>query len=438
MTLNSDGLPQASPLGLYRELTKKEFYALPFETKCLAALSDGVFYNAAKLSKVVREPYEQCQEWLDKKFDERVLVRYKDNTGNWRMPYDGVLDYYADHKIPLTSRIASGLYAPRLWGGMTEAEGFIDAPLREVSYVSFKCEQELAEEVIRGLKGIARVRSAGFGSWRAYCLSGAYTKDRILSVANGRPIECRIRSCIKRREFVDFDPEFGRGMLMFYTEFARTLTKGHRDTINIFIPDVADQRSQFTMWVMEAAEKFNEKESVPFSGYLSSVLQRWPYDLPVGEVGSDVAAYQRKRKRILTRTGKPFSLEFIAGELGLTVEEVRSLETRHVAWSNKQYSSSLTWEEKGEEKASVGSVFGSPRPASDLTDDDLKLASIMSISFLDAAIKTGNYRDLHLLIEAAADDEFDLSSLSLVEDETVREFKSAYLRRTRHFVQKTE
>lgn len=412
-------------------LSKARFYRLPAEVKFEDALSDGVFYNADKLAKVCREQVEKCQQWLDRKVAEGLLVRYKDGSGNYRMPYRNVIEHYKKRGLPLDKPIAVHLYAPRVWGEMTEAEGFLKAPLKEVSYVTFKTfDMEIVGKIIEALRGVAKVKIVEPGVYRAYCASSKYVRSIIVDAVGGpsvaRSLSVRGRNAVMRREFVDLDPDFAEGMLLFYIDFARLFTKGHKETINLFL-ERNEQGSQMAMWVLQAIEKFNEAESVPFSGYLASVLQRWPYDLPSEALGADVARYQRRRKKMLERTGRTsVDHELAAEHLGLSVQQVRDYETRHLSWLDVLSAKPLIWDDSAEEKVSEGSVFS-------VEDDDAGrearlLSHNVSRAALSAVALSGALKDLTTFIQLASEDDLAPESLSVLDPRTVAAFQDEYVK----------
>ena len=55
------------------------------------------------------------------------------------------------------------------------------------------------------------------------------------------------------------------------------MVKPAKETIDIYCLNIAIKR-QILMWVFDAIEKFDEKASVPFSGYIESILKHRPYD----------------------------------------------------------------------------------------------------------------------------------------------------------------
>ena len=78
---------------------------------------------------------------------------------------------FRSHDLTVKDRLVDFLFPPRIWDGVTEAEGFEDAPLRSVGIVTFVCDSNVANEAIDALQGIARVRESQAGTYKAYGLN---------------------------------------------------------------------------------------------------------------------------------------------------------------------------------------------------------------------------------------------------------------------------
>ncbi|MGR5494573.1 hypothetical protein ACPV5Z_26920, partial [Vibrio mediterranei] len=77
--------------------------------------------------------------------------------------------------------------------------------------------------------------------------------------------------------------------------------KPHQKTMEIFLPEQMDRNAQMYEWIIKALQKYDENSGVPFSGYLASVLNRWPYDLPDNALGKPMAAFQRNRAKAIKK-----------------------------------------------------------------------------------------------------------------------------------------
>lgn len=386
-----------------------------------AIISDGMWYSFSKWKRLAQVTDEELQEWIDRATESGDLIQSKTGAKSFRVGHEYIKDWHREHGAPENMQLLDFLFPPRIWGGMTEIEGFLEAPLREIGIVSFICASHVAEEVIEALRGIARVRVDQKGNYKAYGLSAGYIKEIIQKIFAKYPAmetdKIYSRNESKRREMVDFSSAYANSIVHFYVEFGKSLAKRQKETIQIFLPDYEDQRSQMVMWVITAIEKYDEFASVPFSGYLDSVLKRWPYDLPMLFLGKDLSTFQRERSRALTRLREKagdedgttsFSAKAISEEMGLDSFEFTDLEESHKAWLRSQTATTLTWGETAEEKSSTNVM----EPL-ETAESDLELASKISEAIVNAALKTGLYDDA--LVTASQIDLHDIDMRKLAE-----------------------
>lgn len=386
-----------------------------------AIISDGMWYSFSKWKRLAQVADEELQEWIDSSLESGDLIQSKTGAKSFRVGHEYIKGWHREHGAPDNMQLLDFLFPPRIWGGMTEIEGFLEAPLREIGIVSFICASHVAEEVIEALRGIARVRVDQKGNYKAYGLSAGYIKEIIQGIFAKHPTmdtdKIYSRNESKRREMVDFSSAYANSIVHFYVEFGKSLAKKEKETIQIFLPDYEDQRSQMVMWVITAIEKFDESASVPFSGYLDSVLKRWPYDLPMLFLGKDLSSFQRERSRALTRLREKagdedgttsFSAKAISEEMGLDSFEFTDLEESHKAWLRSQTATTLTWGETAEEKSSTNVM----EPL-ETAESDLELASKISEAIISAALKTGLYDDA--LVTASQIDLHDIDMRKLAE-----------------------
>lgn len=405
-----------SPAVYSKATLKKE----PVKFRIEAIVSDGMWYSFEKWKRLAQVSESELQEWIDKSLANGQLIQSETGAKSYRVGHEFIKEWYSENRLPEgVDQLLDFLFPPRIWGGMTEVEGFLEAPLRDICIVSFICASHVADEVTEALKGVARVRVDRRGDYKAYGLSVPYIKKIIQGVFEKHPDadtgRIYSRNEFKRREMVDFSRAYVDSIVDFYVDFGKSLAKKQKETIQIFLPDYQDQRSQMVMWVITAIEKFDESASVPFSGYLDSVLKRWPYDLATDYLGKDLSAFQRERSRALTRLrekhgdteGKlTFTSRELAEEIGLSNSEFTDLEESHKAWNRSQNATTLTWGETTEERSATDVMEPLETGIS-----NFELANTISSAIVEAALKTGLYDDAFITISQLDLHEIDMKKM---------------------------
>lgn len=392
-----------------------------------AVISDGMWYSLTKWRKVARVTEEEITEWIDKNLADGTLIQSPTGAKSYRFPLESILEWYNVNNIPLGTQLIDSIFPPRIWDRMTEAEGFMDAPLRQIGVVSFSGNTEIADIISESLRGIAKIREVEPGKYKAYCLNASYVKqiveqdlDNHKELLRGTPKKIYSRSEAKRREMADFSPEFANGLVMFYKTFGKTLVKKEMETIQIFLPDPEDQDSQITLWVLTAIEKFDESTSVPFSGYLNSVLKRWPYDLPSTHLGKDLSQFQRQRSKAVERLKekygevKNFTNIDLADAMEMEQAHFNDLEEKHKVWSKSRKPASLTWSENSDEKMI--------EPDEQIiTASDIALAHRLSKAIVQTACNTGLHEDAFAIIAQIDASEINMTQIDLVSETFIQE-----------------
>lgn len=397
--------------------TRKTFYLEPVDFRIGAIVSDGMWYSLPKWRKLARCSEEEILEWIEKHLASGELIQSETGAKSFRVSLAQLTKWYEDNGIPFKTQILDFLFPPRIWDGRTEVEGFLEAPLRTISIVSFTvANNAAADRVIRGLQGYARVREVEPRQYKAYGLDSSSIKARIEKFSEGEVLKIYARSEAKRRELIDFTPKFSNGLMKFYSQFGKLLVKPIMNTIQIFLPDQEDQNSQINIWVISAIEKFDESSAVPFSGYLNSVLHRWPYDLPADHLGKDLSSFQRERSKAIKQLDlgieeehRIHSHEDISKEMGLTLEEFLESEEKHQIWIKTQTASTLTWDATAEEKQVEANLSGDFTSGS--VGMDVILANRISFATVKAAIESGSFEEAFFLISQVDTPELDLTQL---------------------------
>lgn len=410
--------------------SRKTFYLQPVDFRIGAIVSDGMWYSLPKWRKLAKCSEEEINNWISAKLASGELEQSPTGAKSFRFSLDSIRKWYESNNIPFGAQIIDFLFPPRIWDEKTEVEGFLQAPLRTISIVSFSIsDKAVAQSIIDGLRGVARVREVEPGQYKAYGLDSTYIKARIEELSQGQIQKTYARSEAKRRELIDFTPKFAEGLMQFYNQFGKALVKPIMNTIKIFLPETEDQNSQITLWVIAAIEKFDESSAVPFSGYLNSVLHRWPYDLPADHLGKDLSSFQRERSKAIKKLGdgdeqRTHSHEAIAKEMGLSIDEFMESEEKHQIWVKTQTASTLTWTESSEEKQVESNLSGDF--TSNAVDTDILLANSISKATIAAAIESRSFEEAFFVISQIDTPELDIAQLRNLSEAFVKAL-------TRHF-----
>lgn len=406
--------------------TKKEFLALDPDFKIGAIISDGMWYSFTKWRDMAGVTEEQLSKWIEERLSTGELIQSDTGAKSYRFPLSSMRKWYKDHGLDIEKdQLLSFVFPPRIWDNKSETEGFLSAPLRKIGIVSFNCSSDIAEDIKKDLLGIARVREADPGKYKAYCLNASYVKKIVEDSfrRHGKePDKVYSLAVAKRREMVDFSPEFAKGLVFFYKEFGKSLVKNEMETIKIFLKDKDEQETQILLWVLQAIEKFDESASVPFSGYFNTVIHRWPYDLPSTFLGKELSNFQRNRSKALKSLQKRykrdnFKTEEIIEEMGISRNEFKDLDEKHKIWTKTQNTTHLTWDHTTDEKGIEGSVFGSHNSSV----EDIRLANTISVAVIRAAISTGLYQDAFTIAGQIDAKELDKNSINSVSEDFVKE-----------------
>lgn len=399
-----------------------------------AIISDGMWLSQPKWRKLALVTEDELQEWIERKLANNEILQAKTGAKSYRMSHEQIVDWYEKNGFEIGEQILSHIFPVRIWDGMTETEGFLSAPLRELSMVTFHSDRkDVVDKIRTKLSGVGRMRETSPGVYKVYALSASYVKERIepiLREAYGKQTKLYSKNKSHRRELKDFPPHFSYQLIEFYQNFARSLVRGASETISIFIDEKEDQHSQLTMWVISAIEKFDEQLAVPFSGYLDTVLNRWVYDLPDEALGKELSHFQRQKSKAIrklekARIGGEHNREFSNAEIAeiMNIDKGKyfELESRNKLWSRLKSSASLTWDETSEEKRAEKII---KTETIQREDNDILLASQMSSAVVTAALNTGDYESAFSLITQIDSDDMDTTRLNNLSADFIKEFGS--------------
>lgn len=394
---------------------KLEFKSKPLDFRINAVIHDGQWYDIKKWAKVSMCKVEDIHKFIEE--NENILITKNDS---YRVDYDEVLKWYKENNLSLTENIVPNNFTPKLWAGKTETEHFELTPKRIISSVIVTCKNNDVLHKVRSIvHGYGRIQHTHGDRYNIYTSNCFFVKDRILSSLTEEEkkyISVRTRSNFKWRELSDFSEEFLSEALRFYVVYALGILKPHQKTLDIFLPNREDQTSQIYDWVMTAMQKFDEEAAVPFPGYLSNVLSKWPYDLPDLFLGRELAKFQRDRNRALTRLMQEdgqeiFEDEIIAQEMNYEIEFFKEMKKADEQWNAFNKIQKLEWEDNGNEKSSI-SVF---EEESSSSHSDPVFSNKLSLSILEAANETKDFLSFYNIISQFGG-EIDMSKLKVSDE----------------------
>lgn len=382
-----------------RKRIRKQFNAQDDIWKIEAVIHDGNWYDPEKWAKVAKVDKKTLLAWIEDNKD--ILI--ESGLGSYRVGYDEIIRWYEQEGIDVEESIVPSNFPPKLWGGTTETDVFSNAPRRRVGTISFKVDNnEILDRCVEILKGVGKVMPDEGGRYRAYGLSAIHMKNLLskgLTESEFESLDVKTRAILLQRELIDLPPEWLSEAITFYANtFAPSILKSAMSTISIYLPNKEDIHSQIVVWVITAMKKFDENASVPFSGYLSSVLRHWPYDLPDEFLGKDLAKFQRERKKVIELIkeegykGDNISIETLVEKMDISKDEYIELNSEHENWLAEKNATTLTWEGSANEKK--GELLGSEAA---VKVDVEKMATI-SLAAVRAGIETKDWDSMITVI----------------------------------------
>lgn len=389
--------------------TKTTLMQQPPQFRIEAVASDGMWLSLPKWQKLSGVTEQELTDYVDTALKNGVIVQSPTGSRSYRMPHDSIINWYKQYGFDPhgKTQLLDFVFPPRIWNGRTEPEGFLEAPVRDIGVVTFVVDHELAVEIIERLRGIAKVREYEPGRWRAYCLDANYVRGIVAEVIDEAPTQQQentkvyLRQVSKRRELVDFDPRFLAELVQFYREFGRVLCRQTEKTMNIFIPNHDERDAQILMWVLEAIEKYDESASVPFSGYLDTVLKRWPFNLPAQHLGKELSQFQKDRAKAIEKLKKEhgediiFTHNAIAEKMGVDMLTFADLEEKHRAWLGAKNADSLFITDSAEERSSLNHKHQAV--ISRGVQSNPALANAITTTILKCGLRTGRFNDVYTI-----------------------------------------
>ena len=106
----------------------RAFNEQPVFFRIEAVIHDGQWYDKAKWAKVAKVDISDVEAYIscNKKLIER--------DGSYRVNYDDIVSWYDSHKLDVSKPLVPNNFIPKIWGGKTEIQHFIDTPKRLRQY----------------------------------------------------------------------------------------------------------------------------------------------------------------------------------------------------------------------------------------------------------------------------------------------------------------
>ena len=346
--------------------------------------------------------------------DREDLIKYLEETtvpiihkqNSYRVDSEEVFRWYHENNLNIEEAIVPNDFSPRVWGGKTEVDVLLETPQHISNILLVYCDDV---NVLYKIKNILRgyawcVYRENKKQLKIYTTSFKYIEQILTSQLTGREFNSLvIRYTVQRkwRSLSDFDDDFLGGFLMFYSNFSKQCLKPHMETIKTYINSHEDIESQIREWIMIALNKFDEKETVPFSAYLNRYLQFRPYELGNELLGDDLANFQKEHSRAVKELASEFNVDIKSVDENLVRErmgysdknEYFSLLERTIEFNSLKVARDINWEEKNNEKQG-SSIFD----RKEKNEHDRKRQTEISKAIIKATIETERYEDLETLL----------------------------------------
>ena len=230
---------------------------------------------------------------------------------------------------------------PVIFGGVLEADGWAQAPLRTFDLVHFRLNRFVPLADLRNhLNSALTDRLTDTVSltldtdelYRAFVTPGNGPRAAELITAwclenNVRTIGLRTDLDRRRRNVRDLDRHFLDDLMAHYQGYGMRRLQKNMSSVLLHIPEYDDVQQQLAVWILEAIVRYDDTKGVPFGAWLSTALSKWVHDLNRSSYGRTVADAELKQHRAVaaftaTEHRHPTEKEF-AGLVGTSVTALR-------------------------------------------------------------------------------------------------------------------
>lgn len=362
-------------INLKPHYSNAQFYSFPIQERWEIRISDGIWINPQKLVettltkkelKANPEIVKEATDWLESLVAKKKA--YKSPKGNsYALTGKAVQEWFSkrqekEPKLRLGLKLIDKNLPTRLYGGITETEGFQLAPLRPVANLTLKDANNLYKPIQEALAGIGIVTTGRDGRIvvRAATPEPAYSIMKEIAENNNAPEPVRVAYPVFRRESTDVPQDFYSGLIEFYGMFVQGLiSPSHRETVNVLLGKSPEEQAAYYVGIAaEGYSKYSESGGVPYAAYLASSAPNWVNDLPTHILGAPLANFQRNRKRAIKelnqKYGNPqghrYTDEELAQQMNMPLAEYLSHKESNENWVKMRTVEELTWKDNGQER----------------------------------------------------------------------------------------
>lgn len=193
----------------------------------------------------------------------------------------------------------------RTFAGINEHDAFHSAPVRVRDRVMFRTNHPIPPATFQATTTL---------SW-SFTLDDSTGLYRIDGPAyHGRIIEAqvhtwcedsgivasdlRIVTNVKNRDLADLDPNFLNELVAFYQPFLERRLRKAGTSLQVHIPEAADQYQQIGEWVVSCVREYDETKGVPFGAFLVTRASHRVHDLQRNRVGRTAADNQNQIAKV--------------------------------------------------------------------------------------------------------------------------------------------
>ena len=313
-------------------------------------------------------------------------------------------------ELKSTSRVR--VREPVIFGGMLEADGWAQAPLRTFDLVHFRLNHCLPLAVLRAyldteLGDTVSVTLDTDELYRAFVApgNGPAAADLITRwcLANGyRTTGLRTDLNRRRRNVRDLDGAYLEDLMTHYQGYGMRRLQKNMSSVLLHIPERDDVQQQLAIWILEAIVRFDDTKGVPFGAWLSTALSKWVHDLNRSSYGRTVADAELNQHRAVaaftaTEHRPPTEQEF-AGLVGTSVSALRR--SRHSVSVVNSLRACLSIDSGGLDDSEMSIPALGTDPAEQLEDDirPVIVSSVLTNACApDPAAKTPSAREMNAI-----------------------------------------